>query len=98
MGEQRAGAVFVLSSYHGEPASPGPGERRRLHLCVEDDGPGIPDELREAVLRRGVRADTRLPGQGIGLAVVRETVEQIYGGSVEIDVGALGGTRVRIVV
>jgi two-component system sensor histidine kinase PhoQ len=77
---------------------PGPGERRRLHLCVEDDGPGIPDELREAVLRRGVRADTRLPGQGIGLAVVRETVEQIYGGSVEIDVGELGGTRVRIVV
>lgn len=74
----------------------GPGERRRLHLSVEDDGPGIPDDLRQAVLKRGVRADSRLPGQGIGLAVVRETVEEIYGGSVQIDVGELGGTRVRL--
>lgn len=74
----------------------GRGERRRLHLSVEDDGPGIPDDLREAVLRRGVRADSRVPGQGIGLAVVRETVEEIYGGTVQIDVGELGGTRVRL--
>lgn len=74
----------------------GPGERRRLHLSVEDDGPGIPDELREAVLERGVRADSRIPGTGIGLAVVRETVEEIYGGSLQIDSGELGGTRVRL--
>ena len=74
----------------------GPGRRLQLHLAVEDDGPGIPDELRQAVLQRGVRADSRLPGQGIGLAVVRETVEEIYGGSVQIDVGELGGTRVRL--
>ena len=71
-------------------------QRLHLHLSVEDDGPGIPDELREAVLRRGVRADSRLSGQGIGLAVVRETVEELYGGRVEIDVGELGGTRVRL--
>lgn len=77
---------------------PGPGERRRLHLAVEDDGPGIPDDLREAVLQRGVRADSRVPGTGIGLAVVRETVEEIYGGSVHIDVGELGGTQVRLIV
>ncbi|UCG71565.1 MAG: hypothetical protein JSV45_09870 [Chromatiales bacterium] len=76
---------------------PGPGERRRLHLSVEDDGPGIPDDLREAVLQRGMRADSRVPGTGIGLAVVRETVEEIYGGSVQIDVGDLGGTRVRLI-
>ncbi len=75
---------------------PGQGERRRLHLSVADDGPGIPDDLREAVLQRGVRADSRVPGTGIGLAVVRETVEEIYGGSVQIDVGELGGTRVRL--
>lgn len=75
-----------------------PGERPRLLLDVEDDGPGIPDELRRAVLERGARADSRLPGQGIGLAVVRETVEEIYGGRVEIDVSELGGTRVRLCV
>ena len=75
-----------------------PGERPRLLLDVEDDGPGIPDDLRRAVLERGARADSRLPGQGIGLAVVRETVEEIYGGRVEIDVSELGGTRVRLCV
>jgi len=74
----------------------GPGERLRLHLSVEDDGPGIPEDLREAVFKRGVRADSRLPGQGIGLAVVRETVEEIYGGSVHVEVSELGGTRVRL--
>lgn len=74
----------------------GRGERLRMHLIVEDDGPGIPDDLREAVLRRGVRADSRLSGQGIGLAVVRETVEEIYGGTVQIDEGELGGTRIRL--
>jgi two-component system sensor histidine kinase PhoQ len=69
---------------------------RTLLLSVEDDGPGIPEDLRQAVLQRGVRADSRLPGQGIGLAVVRETVEDIYQGDVHIDASELGGTRVRL--
>ncbi len=76
----------------------GPDQRPRLHLSIEDDGPGIPDELREAVLQRGVRADSRLPGQGIGLAVVRETVEEIYSGTLQIDVGELGGMRLRLLI
>ena len=36
---------------------------------VEDDGDGIPESMRERVLRRGVRADAATTGQGIGLAV-----------------------------
>ena len=75
---------------------PGPDDRPRLHLSLEDDGPGIPEDLREAVLKRGVRADTQHSGQGIGLAVVRETVEEIYGGSVQISDSELGGTRVSL--
>ena len=40
--------------------------------------------LREAVLERGARADRRVPGQGIGLAVVRD-IAIAYGGSLDID-------------
>lgn len=53
-----------------------------LSIVVADDGPGIPDDRTEAVLGRGIRADQRgdVPGQGIGLAVVREIVG-LYGGT-----------------
>ena len=65
-----------------------------LELQVEDDGPGIPQEQRDAVLGRGVRVDSTLPGQGIGLAVVGDIVAA-YGGEVRIDQGTtLGGARV----
>jgi len=74
----------------------GRGGRSRLHLSVDDDGPGIPADLREAVLKRGVRADNRRAGQGIGLAVVRETVGEICGGSVQGDASELGGARVQL--
>ncbi len=51
---------------------------------IEDDGPGIPPSRVSAVLQRGMRADNRVEGQGIGLAVVRDLVEQAYGGSLVI--------------
>jgi two-component system sensor histidine kinase PhoQ len=47
------------------------------------------------VLERGTRLDERSPGQGIGLAVVRELVES-NGGSIEISTARLGGMRVRV--
>ena len=80
------------SNKHGSPA------HKTLALVVEDDGPGIPRDLRNDVLKRGVRTDSRTPGQGIGLAVVREMVEDVYKGSLEIDRGELGGTRIQIMV
>ena len=63
---------------------------------VEDDGPGIPEPVRAAVLERGVRADELIPGQGIGLAVVREMVEDGYGGRLEVSASELGGACVRL--
>ena len=68
-----------------------------LLITVADDGPGIPDDQASAVLGRGIRADQRgdVPGQGIGLAVVREIVG-LYRGSVEIRRSALGGAEVQL--
>ncbi|MFN2338849.1 MAG: ATP-binding protein [Gammaproteobacteria bacterium] len=67
-----------------------------LELQVEDDGPGIPEDQRDAVLGRGVRADSTLPGQGIGLAVVCDIVTA-YGGTVSIDQSPdLSGARIRV--
>jgi len=65
-----------------EPAAPG---AARLRLRVEDDGPGIAPADRVRVLDRGVRADERAPGHGLGLAMVADTVA-LYGG--ELSIGA----------
>ncbi|MFH1018165.1 MAG: ATP-binding protein [Pseudomonadota bacterium] len=67
----------------------------RLVILVDDDGPGFPKEGREHLLGRGVRADRRMPGEGIGLAVVSEIVA-LYGGSMKLSGSDLGGGRVEI--
>ncbi len=69
--------------------------RQRLSLVVEDDGPGISAEDRARVLQRGVRADENVPGHGLGLAMVRDTVE-LYGGQLTLDGSPLGGARVSL--
>lgn len=64
-------------------------------LVVDDDGPGIAAELRQAVLRRGVRADEAAPGSGLGLAIVRDLAE-LYGGAIALSASPLGGLRVEL--
>ncbi|MBK7250335.1 MAG: hypothetical protein IPI06_05500 [Gammaproteobacteria bacterium] len=60
---------------------------------VDDDGPGISSEDRARVLKRGARADEKAPGHGLGLAMVRDTIE-LYGGTMAIETSPLGGARV----
>jgi two-component system, OmpR family, sensor histidine kinase PhoQ len=71
---------------------PQAGSRERLRLAVEDDGPGISEEDRVRVLQRGVRTDESVPGHGLGLAMVHDTVD-LYGGALSIDASPLGGAR-----
>ena len=71
------------------------GGRTELVVEVEDDGPGIPADQAPLLLHRGQRADPTVAGHGIGLAVVRDLVEEVYYGRLEIGQGALGGARVR---
>lgn len=68
---------------------------QRLSLCIADDGPGIPVEVRERVLRQGERADQQMPGQGIGLSVASGIVH-LYGGKLEIAESAWGGALILI--
>ena len=66
-----------------------------LIIEITDDGPGMPPEQIGHVLQRGGRLDQTIEGQGIGLAVVRELVEEVYSGQLEID-SSPGGTSVRV--
>jgi len=66
-----------------------------LELCVEDDGPGVPADQRERILRRGERLDAQHPGQGIGTAVVKDIIES-YDGELLLEDSALGGASFRV--
>jgi two-component system sensor histidine kinase PhoQ len=68
----------------------------QLHIIVEDDGPGIPQGKRDQVFDRGQRADTLRPGQGVGLSVARDIVEQ-YGGRIDTGDSLLGGARMEAI-
>jgi two-component system sensor histidine kinase PhoQ len=70
--------------------------RIELLLEIEDDGPGIPAEQRQRILNRGVRADPSVAGYGIGLAVVRNIVEEVYLGTLSIEEGQWGGALLRL--
>jgi signal transduction histidine kinase len=70
-------------------------EGERIVITVDDDGPGIEPSMREAVLRRGVRADEAAQGSGLGLAIVRDLAE-IYGGSISLEESPMGGARARL--
>lgn len=69
---------------------------QQICIVVEDDGPGIPPDKRAEISRRGVRADPSTAGHGIGLAVVKEIVEQVYGGALDFGDSPLGGAAVRV--
>ncbi len=67
----------------------------RLVITVGDDGRGITADEAATLFQRGKRADESVPGQGIGLAVVRETVE-LYRGTLDVSRSELGGAELRV--
>lgn len=64
-------------------------------LCVDDDGPGIAAERRDAVLGRGTRLDEQVAGHGLGLGIVRDIIEA-WNGHIELQDSPLGGLRVLV--
>ncbi|MGH9844551.1 MAG: sensor histidine kinase [Blastocatellia bacterium] len=79
-----------------------PGEEM-IEFAVEDEGPGIPTELRERVFDKFYRASDAgkmgpSAGLGMGLAIARGIVEA-HGGRIRIEAGAGGrGARVVLIV
>lgn len=78
------------------------GEEGSVQLVVEDQGPGIPVELRERVFDKFFRAmrdgDKSKSGTGMGLAIAKGIVEA-HGGHISIaDSGDSNGIRVVVVL
>jgi signal transduction histidine kinase len=66
-----------------------------MTVTVEDDGPGMPEERYEEVLKRGARLDESAPGSGLGLSIVDELV-RAYGGELTFDRATIGGLKVTL--
>ncbi|MDJ1015112.1 MAG: ATP-binding protein [Paracoccaceae bacterium] len=74
-----------------------------VRLVVEDDGPGIPVDQRDAALQPFTRLDfarnqDRGSGVGLGLAIAADIARQ-HGGALKLgDSAALGGLRAEIIL
>ena len=77
--------------------------RRFLEFSVEDDGPGIPADNREAVLHPFTRLDDArnqnvASGVGLGLSIA-EDIARAHGGSLKLDDSPrLGGLRATVLL
>ncbi len=69
------------------------GSRGEVVLEVEDDGPGIPEEMRERIFE--VFYSSRGGGTGLGLPIARQIVER-HGGAIELHSQEGQGTRFTI--
>jgi signal transduction histidine kinase len=69
--------------------------RGRVLLEVEDDGPGIPEALRDDVFLPFFT--TRPQGSGVGLSLAKQIVVA-HGGSIRVEASSLGGACLRVVL
>jgi two-component system, OmpR family, sensor histidine kinase PhoQ len=68
-------------------------EGNRLRIQIADDGPGFTDT--QSILQLHVRADEKVPGHGVGLAVVNDLVAS-YEGELDLTRSEWGGAMVDI--
>jgi NtrC-family two-component system sensor histidine kinase KinB len=67
-------------------------------IAVEDDGEGVPEELRQAIFepfRQGSTAAPHAPGTGIGLSLVAR-FSQLHGGRAWVQEREGGGASFRV--
>ncbi len=70
-----------------------------LEITVEDDGPGIPEEMREQVFRPFFRLDVarnqNTSGTGLGLSIARD-IARNHGGDITLGESSLGGLKASL--
>jgi two-component system, OmpR family, osmolarity sensor histidine kinase EnvZ len=76
-------------------------DHRWLTVTVDDDGPGIPSQLREDVFKPFLRLDDARNqdegGSGLGLAIARD-IARSHGGEITLGDSPLGGLRATVKV
>ena len=71
------------------------GEKPRVRIIVDDDGPGLSPAEREQVALRGRRLDETKPGSGLGLSIVVE-LASLYSGVLTLGTAPIGGLRAEL--
>ncbi len=59
-------------------------DNRFYRVCVEDNGDGVPDELKVKIFNRFERGTKKARGRGLGLYIVKTLIER-YGGEVWVE-------------
>jgi len=76
-------------------------DHRYLTVTVDDDGPGIPADMREDVFKPFLRLDDARNqdqgGTGLGLAIARD-IARSHGGDISLGESPLGGLRATVKV
>jgi len=74
-------------------------DHRYLTVTIDDDGPGIPAEMREEVFKPFLRLDDARNqdegGTGLGLAIARD-IARSHGGDIMLGDSSLGGLRATV--
>lgn len=64
----------------------------RVAILVDDDGPGVPGEVRERIFEPFFTTKSVTHGTGLGLSIVRSLIER-HGGTIRVDDAPGGGAR-----
>jgi two-component system osmolarity sensor histidine kinase EnvZ len=74
-------------------------DHRYLTVTVDDDGPGIPSDMREEVFKPFLRLDDARNqdegGTGLGLAIARD-IARSHGGDITLGDSPMGGLRATV--
>ena len=66
---------------------------RSLSILIDDNGPGMPETMRESAFRPVL--SNSAGGTGLGLAIARD-IARSHGGDIRLESSPLGGLRARI--
>jgi two-component system osmolarity sensor histidine kinase EnvZ len=96
-----ANLVSNAARFASTVAITGHRDHRWLTVTVDDDGPGIPQPLREDVFKPFLRLDDARNqdegGTGLGLAIARD-IARSHGGDIALGSSPMGGLRATVKV